>query len=215
MNKKNDPAFLDNQKRYRQAMNILQDPEPVRIEDLQKREQNSMKKTKTMAVTAAAALICLFGATGAYAADLGGFRTMINGWLNGEQVEIEATPDGQGGYTFATSDGQEIGGGGGVEIDRFGHETPLPAQDVYETFAQSVQYKDGRIILTDHEKSADLTELFEKSDIVYVKMEVQGTMNYYQIQQNKEDGEVIGFEYSVYSEPFNSKKEADYVEVGK
>ncbi|GEM_PF-489668 len=215
MNKKNDPAFLDNQKRYRQAMNILQDPEPVRIEDLQKRERIPMKKTKTMAISAATALVCLFGATGAYATDLGGFRTMINGWLNGEQVEIEAIPDGQGGYTFATSDGQEIGGGGGVEIDQFGNETPLPAQDVYETFAQSVQYEDGRIILTDHEKRADLTDLFEKSDTVYVKMEVQNTMNYYQIQVNKEDGEVTGFEYSARPEPFNGKKEADYQEVGK
>lgn len=215
MNKKNDPAFLDNQKRYRQAMNILQDPEPVRIEDLQKRERIPMKKTKTMAITAAAALICFFGATGAYAADVGGFRTMINGWFNGEQVEIEAIPDGKGGYNFTTSDGQEIGGGGGVEIDRFGNEIPLSAQDVYEDFAQSVQYEDGRVILTDHEKSADLTDLFEKNDTVYVKMEVQGEMNYYQIEQNKDGDTVYGFSYSTHTEPFNGKKEADYVEVGK
>lgn len=209
---KNDPAFLDNQKRYRQAMDTLPIPELIKVETIQERERHPMKKAKSLALSAATAAVCLLGVTTAYAADLGGIRTTITSWFNGEKTEIEATPNGSGGYTFKTQDGEVIGGGGGVTFDENGNEVWLPADDVYEHgFAEQIVEENGRTYLIIQDCKEDLTDLFAKQNPIHVKLMVDGQMRYFEIENGSDRQGSKAYSYSSSDEPLNGLAEDAFV----
>ena len=102
---------------YQRVFSKIQIPEPVDVETIMKenRRETGMNFWQKHAAALGAALV-IAGSTGvAYAADLGGIRTTVNVWLHGEQKELEAVPDGSGGYEFyETGSDEPIGGGGGI-----------------------------------------------------------------------------------------------------
>ena len=69
---------------------------------------------------AAIAGVIAFGSFGAcYAADLGGIRTRIEIWMNGEKSEVEVEEDGMG-YSWTDADGETYGFGG-IALDEDGN----------------------------------------------------------------------------------------------
>lgn len=214
--KTNNSGFKANQQRYQKALSSLQMPNVLSMEDIeQKTEQEKpmMTKLKSFAFSTAAAVVCLLGATGAYAADLGGIRTTFTSWFNGEQTSVEAVPnEGENGYTFY-SDGEYIGAGGGVAYDDFGNEIPLNADDVYEnSFTETITEEDGRIILTAKDRKVDLTDLFRDANPIHVTLTVNGQLKYYEIE--KIGGEDLqGFGHGSDTKPLFGTKASDYISL--
>lgn len=212
---RNDSGFRNNQKRYQKALSSLQMPKRLSMEDLEERmlkEKHPMYKLKSLAFSSAAAIVCLLGATGAYAADLGGIRTTFNSWFNGQRAAVEAVPNGDEGYSFY-SDGEWIGGGGGVAIDDFGNETPLDADDVYEnSFTEQVVEEDGRIYLIAWDRKEDITDLFEKNSTIYVCLQASGQMHYYEIERIDEQ-DAQGYSYSSDVQPLSHTNPEQYTNL--
>lgn len=183
---RNDSSFKENQKRYQQTFGHLQIPQLMDIKSVEQNQERKtpMKKMKTLAISAATAVVCLIGATSAYAADLGGIRTTINSWFNGQQAQIEAVDNGDGGYTFFDEQGTPIGAGGGVTFDENGNEIQLPADDVYENgFAESIEEENGRTYLISFDRKVDISDLMNKSGTTRVKLMVNGVKRYFAIEQ--------------------------------
>lgn len=171
-----------------------------------------MKKTKSLALSAATAIVCLLGVTTAYAADLGGIRTTITSWFNGEKTEIEATPNGSGGYTFTSPEGEVIGSGGGVTFDENGNEVWLPADDVYEHgFVEQIVEENGRTYLMIQDCKEDLTDLFAKQNPIHVKLLIDGQMRYFEIESHVDTQGSGAYSYSSSDEPFNGVDEDEFI----
>ncbi len=99
----------------------------------------------------------------AYAADLGGIRTTVNVWLHGEHTQLDAVPNGTGGYEFyETGSDEPIGGGGGVWIDENGVEHAASAQEVAENLASPVEVReDGTVWLSVNDRTWDITDYIQ------------------------------------------------------
>lgn len=150
---------------YQRVFSKIQIPEPVDVETIMKenRRETGMNFWQKHAAALGAALV-IAGSTGvAYAADLGGIRTTVNVWLHGEQKELEAVPDGSGGYEFyETGSDEPIGGGGGIWYDENGVEHEASAQDVAENLASPVEVReDGTVWLSVNDRTWDITDYIQ------------------------------------------------------
>ncbi|MBE7003287.1 MAG: hypothetical protein E7425_03255 [Ruminococcaceae bacterium] len=130
-----------------------------------------------LAAVCAAAVMVLALASVAYAADVGGIRRTVQIWLRGEQVDVVMEAE-NGQYTLYREDEngemQEIGGGGGIEIDQFGNERPLTPEEMMEEFDGShpdVEYKaDGTVWLYYRDQVIELTDRFDADGFCYYKL---------------------------------------------
>lgn len=156
---------------YQRVFSKIQIPEPVDVETIMKenRRETGMNFWQKHAAVLGAVLV-IAGSTGvAYAADLGGIRTTVNVWLHGEQKELEAVPDGSGGYEFYENGSDEpIGGGGGIWYDENGVEHEASAQDVADNMKPPVEIlDDGRVTLELKEKVWDITGEVQRGKEAY------------------------------------------------
>lgn len=151
-------SIEDERKRYRQTFSQIHIPHEIEMNTERKTKMNWFAKH---AAALFAAAILMTGSTAAYAADLGGIRTTVSYWLNGEEVETEAISNDDGGYYFP----EQGVGGGGISYDRFGNEQPMSAQELAEmTFNEYVEIRDnGEIWLKSRLGLWDITDLFEES----------------------------------------------------
>ena len=150
---------------YQRVFSKIQIPEPVDVETIMKenRRETGRNFWQKHAAALGAALV-IAGSTGvAYAADLGGIRTTVNVWLHGEQKELEAVPDGSGGYEFyETGSDEPIGGGGGIWYDENGVEHAASAQEVAENLASPVEVReDGTVWLSVNDQTWDITDYIQ------------------------------------------------------
>ncbi|WP_276927667.1 hypothetical protein [Faecalibaculum rodentium] len=150
---------------YQRVFSKIQIPEPVDVETIMKenRRETGMNFWQKHAAALGAALV-IAGSTGvAYAADLGGIRTTVNVWLHGEHTQLDAVPNGTGGYEFyETGSDEPIGGGGGVWIDENGVEHAASAQEVAENLASPVEVReDGTVWLSVNEQTWDITDYIQ------------------------------------------------------
>ena len=150
---------------YQRVFSKIQIPEPVDVETIMKenRRETGMNFWQKHAAALGAALV-IAGSTGvAYAADLGGIRTTVNVWLHGEHTQLDAVPNGTGGYEFyETGRDESIGGGGGVWIDENGVEHAASAQEVAENLASPVEVReDGTVWLSVNEQTWDITDYIQ------------------------------------------------------
>ncbi|WP_294732120.1 hypothetical protein [uncultured Faecalibaculum sp.] len=147
---------------YKRVFSQIRIPEPVSLETVRKEERTGgwMKFYTKRAAAVAAAMVIVASTGVAYAADLGGLRTTVNVWLRGENKEIVADPNGDGGYTFYEEGNDEpVGSGGGVYIDDNGQEHVLGPQDVANTMVPVVEKRDdGSYWLSEEENCWDVTE---------------------------------------------------------
>lgn len=144
-------------------------------------EVNTMKTShrvyiSKLAAVCAAAVMALALASAAYAADLGGIRQTVQLWFHGEQIDAVFESDGNGEYTltYTGKDGVErSSGGGGVEINQFGHERPLTAEELLGELSApdpELEYKDGRVTLFYREQAIDITDQFDEDGFCYYKL---------------------------------------------
>ncbi|MBR5421232.1 MAG: hypothetical protein IK115_08815 [Lachnospiraceae bacterium] len=109
---------------------------------------------------AAIAGVIAFGSFGAcYAADLGGIRTRIEIWMNGEKSEVEVEEDGMG-YSWTDADGETYGFGG-IALDEDGNESPISAEELaaYMNSECTLKAQDGRLMLFYKNLSTDVTDM--------------------------------------------------------
>ncbi|WP_276930817.1 hypothetical protein [Faecalibaculum rodentium] len=171
---------------YQRVFSKIQIPEPVDVETIMKenRRETGMNFWQKHAAALGAALV-IAGSTGvAYAADLGGIRTTVNVWLHGEHTQLDAVPNGTGGYEFyETGSGEPIGGGGGVWIDENGVEHAASAQEVAENLASPVEVReDGTVWLSVNDQTWDITDYIQSGKVEsfhagsrYFRVLVEGT----------------------------------------
>lgn len=158
-----------NKEKYKSAFSVLHMPEPVNLEN-----KESVMKPRILkpAMAFSLAAVILGGSSIAYANDFAGIKTTIQGWINGESVNVEVVPDESSGYEFYDSEtGESLGGGGGVEFDEFGNEKPLSAKEVLDQRAVELsKEKDGSIVFHFYDENYDLTDDFKNSSKGYYKV---------------------------------------------
>ena len=124
-------------------------------------------------MAAAIAVACLvLGAGGiCYAADVGGIRTKLDLWLNGEKNQVYVNADGQG-FSW-TDDSGEWHGFGGMTVDEDGNTTPMSAEELAGMVNNEASLKlvDGRIMLYYKNLSFDVTDMISDDGTLYVHIE--------------------------------------------
>lgn len=196
-----------NQQRYRQAFSSMKIPASVNL-NKETKNMNYFWMGKKMAAAAAAALVLMTGA-GVYASDLGGVRSAVSGWFEGEKEDFEAVPNGGHGYDFYKQGEDEPEfGGSGVEIDRFGNETPLSAQDVLENRAVDVRIVDGKVLLDVYERTFNISQWCQEGETAYFKASVEGKPLYLKVEIEEEGSRIS---LSTGNQEFSGIK--DYIEL--
>ena len=79
---------MTNKERYKQAFSVLQSSDEINLETTQKAYAYRKKKLYQMAASFAACLLLVAASVTAYAADLGGIKSMIKLWIQGEQTDV-------------------------------------------------------------------------------------------------------------------------------
>lgn len=200
-----------NQDRYRQAFSGLKMEAPLSSMPERKPGMMTTIKKHALALGAAAALVA--GSGVAYAQDLGGVRTMVTGWFNGEQKAVIAEPNGSNGYTFIDSQtGEAIGGGGGVAYDMFGNETPLSAQEVMEQNSEDIVQEDGRWILYIEDRAYDLMPLIQEDVDTHFRLKNGEGWQYYELVRDK-NGDIVS--WSGGPSPLDGTTADQYAELGE
>ncbi|MBR6257557.1 MAG: hypothetical protein IKR23_09280 [Lachnospiraceae bacterium] len=166
-----------NEKEYKRSFNTLHLSEDfserleARLND--EREENKMNSNTlhgfsriAAAITACAVTLGVGGVC--YAADLGGIRTRVELWMNGEKTEVEVDEDGMG-YSWTDEDGEEYGFGG-VTVDEDGNEVAMTAEELAEVWNTGCEIKasDGRLNLSYKNLSYDVTDMVNEDGTLRV-----------------------------------------------
>lgn len=183
-----DEKIRKERSEYQRVFSQMQIPEPVDVQKILEEERTDgvMSFWKKHAMALAAAMV-IVGSTGvAYAADLGGIRTTVNVWLHGEQTQLDAVPNGSGGYEFyENGSDQPVGGGGGVWIDEDGVEHQASAEEVAENLAAPVEVReDGSVWVSVKDRTWDVSGYFREGK------EASFHANGKYIQAKLEDGSI-------------------------
>lgn len=170
-----------NKEKYKSAFSVLHMPEPVKLEN---KESVMNKRVLNPAAAIGLAALILSGGSIAYANDFAGIKTTIQGWINGESVNVEVVPSGENSYEFYDSEtGESLGGGGGVSLDGFGKETPLSPEEVLESRAVELDKKeDGSIVFHFYDQNYDLSDDFKKAKEGYYKVTKDGETYYFHFE---------------------------------
>ena len=164
---------MTNKEKYKQAFSGLRISDETNLETTKKAYADKKKKLYRMAAGFAACVV-LFTASGtAYAADIGGIRSIIKVWIQGEQTDATIN-FGDGTYTMEYKDGEGIKhqqGGGGCEIEDDGSERPLTKEELMDNLnsPEVVYEKDGSVWVYYFEQKINITDKF-KDNICYLKL---------------------------------------------
>ena len=164
---------MTNKEKYKQAFSGLRISDETNLETTKKAYADKKKKLYRMAAGFAACVV-LFTASGtAYAADIGGIRSIIKVWIQGEQTGATIN-FGDGTYTMEYTDDEGIKhqqGGGGCEIDDDGSERPLTKEELMDNLnsPEVVYEKDGSVWVYYFEQKINITDKF-KDNICYLKL---------------------------------------------
>lgn len=168
-----------NKQKYKETFSSLTCIEPIVVEERKMQKQHKF----SIALAACAFMLVLGGGTICYANDIGGIKTIINGWFHGEPVQVKAVKNDEIGYEFYKEGEEEpFMGGGGVAFDKFGNEIPLSAEDVFENSSQTIDKQpDGKVFLYDHDLAIDITDYLKdgKAKLIVVN---EGKTTYWDIE---------------------------------
>lgn len=155
---------MTNQEKYKKVFSALHTSEQFSV------EVNDMKKRSyvinRVATAACASLLVIFGSMSVgYAANIGGFRQVVQTWLHGKTVEsvVESTEDGSYTVTYQ-GDGETLTvSGGGVTIDANGEERPVTADEYMGMLSmpEAEKAEDGRIWLYYKDQTVEITDRFQ------------------------------------------------------
>ena len=197
---------MTNKEKYQRTFSTLH-ASPDILTEVKEMKTNHKVYIGKLAAVCVAAVMVLALASVAYAADLGGIRQTVQIWLRGEQVDV-VMEAGNGEYTLYREDEngelQEFAGGGGVEIDQFGNERPLTADELLEEFDGSspdIEFRDdGTVWLYFREQKMDLTDQFDADGFCYYKLN-DGERDMYLTIKN---GHGMAIDYDGFTTPKSS-----------
>lgn len=162
---------MTNKERYKQAFSVLQSSDEINLETTQKAYAYRKKKLYQMAASFAACLLLVAASVTAYAADLGGIKSMIKLWIQGEQTDVTISFE-DGRYTMEYVDSEGIRHhqeGGGYMIEEDGSERPLTKSELMDEInAPDVVYgDDGSVWVYYFDKKINITDKFH-DNVCYV-----------------------------------------------
>ena len=189
---------MSNRERYRQAMNTVVPSREITAEDiLELKEEKKMKKgsfgLRRSLVSVVAAVVLVIGITGgAYAADLGGFRTTVDTWLYGEPVQVEIEEVSPGNFEVTYPDGR-VRGMGGISFDPNGEEHPATAEDIISQldYPEVEMDEDGTINMYYRDKIVDITEDVADDSYAHVKFKEGAVPMYITVHWEGDGGYAI------------------------
>ena len=157
-----------NEENYKRTFNALHLSEDfserleARLNDereVKRMNSNTLHGFSRIAAAIAACAVTLGVAGVCYAADLGGIRTKVELWMNGEKSEIELEQDDMG-YSWVDEDGENHGFGG-VVCDEDGKEIPMSAEELaaHMNNEAAIKVRDGRQNLYYKNLCVDVTDM--------------------------------------------------------
>ena len=127
-----------------------------------------------VAAAVAAAVAVVVGSTGiCYACDIGGIRTNLNLWINGEYKTVAVTDEGDGSFAIYDENGEHTVGMGGVIIDEDGNQIAMSAEELagYMNNDCHLEFgENGSITFSYKNLSEDVTALNDDGNI-YIHVE--------------------------------------------
>ena len=155
---------MNNKERYQKAFDTINPSENITPESIiRMKEEKKMTKGRTgfkkTLVSLVAAVVLVIGVTGgAYATDLGGFRTNVDTWLYGEPVQVDIEEVGEGDFIVHYPNGVDRQTGGN-SFDKDGNPVPFTADDVIDSLDYpEIATIDGKVIMFYRNEQVDITE---------------------------------------------------------
>ena len=166
-----------NEENYKRSFNALHLSEdfPERLEarlnderEDKKMNSNTLHGFSRIAAAIAACAVTLGVGGVCYAADLGGIRTKVELWMNGEKTEVELEQDGMG-YSWTDEYGENHGFGGMV-LEEGGKEIPMTAEELAGQMNNEavLRDKDGRLNLYYKNLCVDVTDMIGSDGTLYI-----------------------------------------------
>ena len=164
---------MTNKEKYKQAFSGIRISDETNMGTTKKAYADKKKKLYRMAVGFAASVVLFTASVTAYAADIGGIRSIIQVWIQGEQTDATIN-FGDGTYTMEYTDDKGIShqqGGGGYAYGHDGIERPLTKEELMDNFnsPEVVYEKDGSVWVYYFEQKINITDKF-KDNICYLKL---------------------------------------------
>lgn len=171
-----------NRVKYKKAFSVLHMESPVNLEEANMKNRRSPMILKPAAAFGLAAAI-FAGSGAAYAADLGGIRTTVEGWFHGGRHTFDVEETKKGEYMFTDPETGESFGGGGIAYIN-GKEVQLSPEEVLQgsTETSFEKTEDGRWMLYLYDQSFDLTDDFRKTDKLKVSVTTQKGVMYFNLE---------------------------------
>ena len=130
--------------------------------------------SRAAAAAVTIATIALGSAGVCYANDVGGIRTQISLWVNGEKQEVEVQETDEGYYAVYDENGEETIGFGGVSYDEFGNEIPMSAEELAGLMNNECCLcftDDGRVMFYYKNLVEDVTDLIDEKGRLYIHVD--------------------------------------------
>ncbi|MCH5351939.1 MAG: hypothetical protein J1E06_00480 [Acutalibacter sp.] len=162
------------------------------------------KSVRALVAVCIAILLVIGSVTVAYAADLGGFRQMVQVWIKGERQVIEIEQVGEGHFQWTDENGDTQRGGGVIQQDN-GDVLPLTidewAQQMSD-FGFAEKADDGRVWFYYKDYKEDITEQVANDGIAKIKLEEDGKPLYITVKDNHGGGYAVHIDTDGFWEDF-------------
>lgn len=184
---------MTNKEKYKRTFDTLASSERFSLEVTEMKKENKTKHIYNRIAAAAAAFVLVISAsTAAYASDLGGIRTMVSVWINGEHQDAVVTSKDGDNYTFTYKDdaGKNVTiGGSGVTLDENGNKRPMTASEIAEGFGTTeINREDnGKIYLTYKNLKFDITSAMDAGKTKFT-FTADGETHYVTVNDTENEG---------------------------
>lgn len=149
------------------------------------------KFTKLSTIAAAFAAVLLLGSVTAYAADIGGAKSWLDGYFKGNSVQLQIVQDGMGFATY-TSAGERI-----AYFDYDDSNGYIPTREEYAAMTQNMFYVDDsdldHIMMYYGDKGFDISKKLKKGKRAFTFESVGQTV--YAYFTINEDGTIKNIQY--------------------
>ena len=168
-------------------------------------EMKRGRKSGKVLVAVCIALALMIGSvTVAYAADLGGFRQMVQVWIKGERQDLEIEQIDEGHFQWTDENGDTQRGGGVIQQDN-GDVLPITidqwAQQISDMgFAEKVE--DDTVWFYYKDYKEDITEQVADDGVAKVQLEEDGKPLYITVKDNHSGGYAININPNGFDEEF-------------
>ena len=201
---------MNNREKYIQAYSAIEPSADFArkvLEEAEKMNNTGRKKFnstyKRKAVVVAASFIMVFSlTTGAYAANVGGFKSNVQSWLYGEATQVQVEQIGEYEYEITYPDGSVRGTGGAVSDGNGGMRAATP-EEVIEHINNEIIVEENdqnRVILYYHDHAEDITDKLDERNIVHVKFKDGALPTYIVLQWHGNGGYVCSEGHFGYNE---------------